>query len=190
VSALHRDALRVLGSWRVDDAEPDAAEQERLRASYVAHLQDHPDGLSRSCLPAHLTASALVLDATATQVLLTLHRKGGFWGQFGGHCEPEDLTLAEAALREAREESGIAEVQLVGSEPVDLDRHALSAAFGGCREHLDVRYAAVVPAGARPVASAESHDVAWWPVDALPAGCVDIAGLVRRARAAVTAGRG
>jgi 8-oxo-dGTP pyrophosphatase MutT (NUDIX family) len=138
-------------------------------------------------VPAHLTASVLVLDATASHVLLTLHRKGGFWGQLGGHCEPTDETLAGAALREAREESGIDDVQLVGDLPVDLDRHALSSAFGTCGEHLDVRYAAVVPAGAQPVTSDESHDVAWFPVDALPDGCVDIADLLVRARAAVSA---
>ena len=66
-------------------------------------------------------------------MLLTLHRKGGFWAQFGGHCEPSDTTLADAALREAREESGIEELRLVGDGPVDLDRHALSSAFGTLR---------------------------------------------------------
>ena len=30
------------------------------------------------------------------RVLLTLHRKGGFWAQLGGHCEPDDRTLAGA----------------------------------------------------------------------------------------------
>jgi 8-oxo-dGTP pyrophosphatase MutT (NUDIX family) len=140
--------------------------------------------MTRHCVPAHLTASALVLDATASRVLLTLHRKGGFWAQFGGHCEPSDTTLANAALREAREESGIEELRLVGDAPVDLNRHALSAAFGTCGEHLDVRYAAVAPAGARPVASDESTDVAWFPADALPDGCADIEGLVARARRA------
>jgi 8-oxo-dGTP pyrophosphatase MutT (NUDIX family) len=178
---LHADALRVLDSWHSDDRD-----QELLRASYIAHLRSHPDGLLRSCVPAHLTASVLVLDPTAEHVLLTLHRKGGFWSQFGGHCEPGDSTLADAALREGREESGVDDLRLVGDLPVDLDRHSLSAAFGSCGEHLDVRYAAVTPAGARPAVSDESHDVAWFPVDALPDGCVDIDGLLRRARAAVS----
>jgi 8-oxo-dGTP pyrophosphatase MutT (NUDIX family) len=182
VTELHHDAVRVLESWR-----PDGDEQERLRASYLAHLRTHPDGLSRSCVPAHLTASVLVLDPTASQVLLTHHRKGEFWGQLGGHCEPSDQSLAGAALREAREESGIDDLRLVGDLPVDLDRHALASAFGSCGEHLDVRYVAVGPAGARPRVSAESHDVAWFPVDALPDGCVDIDGLLARARAAVSA---
>lgn len=182
-SGLHSDALRVLRTFRPDDDD-----QEQLRASYLAFLAMHTDGMTRDCVPAHLTASALVLDATASHVLLTLHRKGGFWAQVGGHCEPADATLADAALREAREESGIDGLRLVGGGPVDLDRHALSSAFGTCGEHLDVRYAVVAPAGARPTISDESSDVAWFPADDLPDGCVDIDDLVTRARRAILRG--
>lgn len=182
MSALHADALRVLGTWRPDDPE-----QERLRTTYVDHLLTHDDGTSRSCVPAHLTASALLLDGGATRVLLTLHSKGGFWAQLGGHAEPGDETLAGAAMREAREESGVDGLRMVGDRPVDLDRHALSAAFGACREHLDVRYAVVVPDDARVVVSDESRELAWFRVDALPEGRAGIDGLVRRAVAAVRA---
>jgi 8-oxo-dGTP pyrophosphatase MutT (NUDIX family) len=183
VTGLHADALQVLGTFRPDDDD-----QAELRASYLSFLHDHPDGMTRGCVPAHLTASALVLDVTASQVLLTLHRKGRFWAQVGGHCEPTDRTLAEAALREAREESGIDDLRVVGDGPVDLDRHVLSSAFGSCGEHLDVRYALVAPQGARPVVSDESSDVAWFPADALPDGCVDINNLVTRARRAIVRG--
>jgi 8-oxo-dGTP pyrophosphatase MutT (NUDIX family) len=181
VSGLHDDAVRVLTGWAAPDAD-----QDRLRQAYLRHLRAHHDALSRSCLPAHLTASVLVLDPSATRVLLTHHRKGGFWGQLGGHCEPGDATLAAAALREGVEESGLRGLRLVGDGPVDLDRHLLSSAFGACGEHLDVRYAAVAPAGAEPVVSDESHDVAWFAVDDLPASAVaDIGRLVGRARAVI-----
>jgi 8-oxo-dGTP pyrophosphatase MutT (NUDIX family) len=184
---LHADAVRALTDWAAPDEE-----QERLRSEYLEHLARHGDGVFVGGVPAHLTASAMVLDHTGERVLLTLHRKGGFWGQLGGHCEPGDRSIADAALREAREESGIADLRLVGATdtvlPVDLDRHQLSAAFGRCGEHLDVRYAAVAPAGAEPVISDESDDLAWFPVEALPTGAVeDLGRLVERARAALRA---
>jgi 8-oxo-dGTP pyrophosphatase MutT (NUDIX family) len=183
VSDLHASALGTLRGWIAPDDE-----QEELRRSYVRHLLDHLDGMLVSCVPAHLTASLLVLDEAGDRVLLTHHRKGGFWAQFGGHLEPADASLATAALREGTEESGVAGLQLLGDGPVDLDRHTLSKAFGRCGEHLDVRYAAVAPAGAEPVTSAESLDVAWFPLDALPPGAVeDIGRLVGRARAALPA---
>lgn len=168
---------------------PSGGDQHRLRSAYLRHLADHPDALWRDGPPAHLTASCFVLDPGGTQVLLTLHRKGRFWVQFGGHLEFGDTSLAGAALRETIEESGLAEVELLPRPrplPVGLHRHDLSAAFGRCREHLDVTYLAIAPAGAQPRVSAESDDVAWWPVDQLPPAAVpDLAARVAQARDAV-----
>lgn len=163
---LLADAVAVLSAYSPTD--PD---QQRLREEYLRHLAEHPDGIWRDGPPAHLTASCVVLDPSGGSVLLTLHRKGRFWVQFGGHLEPGDSTLAGAALREASEESGLASLQL-WPDPVGLHRHALPAAFGRCREHLDVTYLATAPAGAVPAVSDESDDVAWWPVDDLPPGAV------------------
>jgi 8-oxo-dGTP pyrophosphatase MutT (NUDIX family) len=146
--------------------------QDLLRGEYLAHLARHPDALWRAGHPTHLTASCFVLDPAGTQVLLTLHRRGGFWVQPGGHLEATDPTLTATALREATEECGVPGLRLISPEPVDLHRHALSVAFGRCHEHLDVAYLAVADREVEPVVSDESDDVRWWPVDALPAGVV------------------
>ena len=176
--SLHAAAVRELAGWAAPD--PD---QEAKRSAYLEHLAGHPDGLARGCLPAHLTASALVVDAAGARVLLVRHRKGGFWVQPGGHCEPADRTLAQAALREATEESGIAGLTVVGPGPVDLDRHELPSAFGACRVHLDVRYLLVAPDGAEPAVSEESDDVGWFGWDEVPTGAVaDLARLLARGR--------
>jgi 8-oxo-dGTP pyrophosphatase MutT (NUDIX family) len=167
-------ARAALSSWPIHDSQ-----QAALRASYLEHLSAHPDALWREGPPAHLTASAFILDADRRHVLLTLHRKGGFWVQCGGHLEPDDTTLSAAALREAGEESGIDGLRVLG--PADLHRHALSAAFGRCREHLDVAYLVQAPYGARPQVGPESLDVAWWPVDDLPEAVVpDLPGRLQR----------
>jgi 8-oxo-dGTP pyrophosphatase MutT (NUDIX family) len=155
-------ALSELSGW-----QPPTAGQAQLRDRFAAHLQDHADGWSRACRPDHLTASALVVDVSRTLVLLCLHRKVGLWLQFGGHIEAEDRSVAEAALREAREESGIDGLALVGSGPMRLDRHA-APCDAQARHHLDVQYLAVAPVGAEPRASSESLDVRWFGADALP----------------------
>ncbi len=170
---LHEDALRVLEDWF-----PPSPRQEELRREYVAHLRANPDGLQRTCRPDHITASTLVLDAPGTSVLLTLHAKAGQWFQLGGHTEPEDVTLAGAALREAVEESGITELAL-DPVPVQLDAHEVPFCGGvpGTR-HLDVRFLATAAAGATPSISEESVQLRWWPVDALPTDEPSLRGLV------------
>jgi 8-oxo-dGTP pyrophosphatase MutT (NUDIX family) len=158
--ALQDDARDVLTTWRGSDPQ-----QEALRADYVAFLDTHDDAMWRACVDGHLTASALVLDAERRHVLLTLHPKFDLWLQLGGHCEPGDATLRDAALREATEESGIAGLEL-SDGPVRLDRHRVGCHGGSW--HLDVQYAATAPPTAVPVMSEESLDLRWWRVDALP----------------------
>lgn len=163
--ALHDDVRAVLAGWAAPD--PD---QAALRDSYVAFLDEHDDAVRRACVPGHITASALVLSADGREVLLTLHAKIGRWLQMGGHCEDADATLREAALREATEESGIAGLVL-GATPLRLDQHRVGCHGGSW--HLDVQYVAVAPADAEHVLSDESLDLAWFPVDALPADSDD-----------------
>lgn len=161
---LHDDARVTLATWRAPQTG-----QERLRRAYLAHLESHADAMTRECQPDHLTASVLIFSSDHTRVLLTLHTRAGIWLQTGGHCEPADHTLADAALREGREESGIHTLS-IDPRPVWLSRHEVP--FCGPIQpahHLDVQFVAVAPAGAQPVISDESDDLAWWDVDALPA---------------------
>jgi 8-oxo-dGTP pyrophosphatase MutT (NUDIX family) len=181
----HADALGVLRAWVAPDAGQDA-----LRAAFVSHLEAHDDGVERGCSPAHVTASVLVVDETGERALLTLHRKAQRWFQLGGHLEPTDRTLAGAALREAVEESGITAVSLL-PEPVHLSRHRVDFCHpDGPVDHLDVRFVAVAAAEAAPRVSAESDDVRWFEVEALPSDEPDLLELVARARAALAGRRG
>ena len=115
-SELHADAVLVLSTWAAPDAQ-----QAALRQDYLDHLAARADAMDRECVAGHLTASALIVDPDR-RVLLTLHRRLGRWLQTGGHCEPQDVSLAQAALREAREEWGLPDHE-IGSSPVRLDRH-------------------------------------------------------------------
>lgn len=179
--SLHADAVTTLSSWR-----PASASQESLRQAFLGFLAAREDSCQRSCAAGHLTASAVVLDHTGTQVLLTLHPRVGRWLQLGGHCEPSDESLAGAALREATEESGIPGLRL-SPEPVHLDVHPITCSLGVPTRHFDVRFAVHAPPGAEPVRSDESDDLRWWPVDALPEGSADLADPVK---AAVPVGAG
>lgn len=136
--------------------EPDA---EQHRRSILEFLDAHDDALHRSCRAGHLTASALVFDATGDHVILLHHRKLQRWLQPGGHCDG-DANLAAVALREAVEETGI-DGLVVLPDPVDLDVHEVDPPADGPHLHLDVRYLVVAPEGAEPPGNHESTEIRW-----------------------------
>jgi 8-oxo-dGTP pyrophosphatase MutT (NUDIX family) len=161
-AAVHADAVATLSGWRPGDPG-----QRALLQAFLAFLAACPDACARSCVPGHLTASAVVLSHDRTQVLLTLHPRVGRWVQLGGHCEEGDASLAAAALREASEESGVSDLE-IEPEPLHLDVHPITCSLGRPTRHFDVRFLLRAPADAKPVRSSESIDLAWWPVHAPP----------------------
>lgn len=174
---LHADAVEVITELAGVGIDPG------LRQGFLGFLAARPDAMWRSCAPGHLTASALVIDPSRRSVLLTLHPRVGMWVQLGGHCEPSDNTLMDAAAREAREESGIGSLSL-DPVPLGLDIHPITCSLGVPTRHFDVRFLAVAPDGAEPVRSEESLDLRWFRWNELPDNAApELPRLVEAARA-------
>lgn len=127
--------------------------------------EDGPALLTRAAAPCHLTASAVVLSPDGRATCLVLHGRTRIWVQPGGHLEPGDSTLAAAAAREVLEETGLAGT--ADPHPLLLSRHRAPCRPDVVDWHLDVQYLLVADR-ITPVLSSESHDVAWWDLDALP----------------------
>jgi 8-oxo-dGTP pyrophosphatase MutT (NUDIX family) len=102
------------------------------------------------------------------KVLLIHHRKLDKWLPLGGHIELDE-DPEQAALREAREESGI-DVELLGERPPTtepgtraliaprfLDIHRISATH----EHIGMIYWARPKRGQATLAAEEHHDIRW-----------------------------
>ncbi|MEV6661169.1 NUDIX hydrolase [Nocardia fluminea] len=162
--SLHASATELLTEWT-----PEANSDHSLREAFLAFLGSAPRGCLREHVPGHITASAIVLSHDRRDILLTLHPRVGRWIQLGGHCEPEDKTVQDAALREAVEESGIPGLILTPGL-YGAQAHPITCSLGVPTRHLDLLFEIVAPPGAVPVRSSESTDLRWWPVDGLPPG--------------------
>jgi 8-oxo-dGTP pyrophosphatase MutT (NUDIX family) len=140
--------------------------------------EDGPALLTRHARPSHVTASAIVLSPDGLSTCLVLHARMGLWVQPGGHLEPGDTSLATAAAREVREETGLTGRMLPAI--ACLSRHPAPCS-PDVDWHLDVQ-CVLVTEPALPQVSAESTDVRWWVVDALPADLAPgVPAAVRRA---------
>ena len=144
----------MLRAYVAGDEREDADRCAMLR---LAEELEQP--FSRKQLRAHFTASAFVVDETGERACLVQHATLGRLLQPGGHVESIDSCLADAALREAREETGLElELHPEAPRPFDLDIHAIPAAADEpAHFHLDVRY--LVIGRGEPVAGAAWHAV-------------------------------
>lgn len=162
-TGLHADAITALESMGPADKH-----QQELTARFLRYLRAQPDAASRQCGQGHITASALIVSADRSDVLLVWHQRNGQWQQSGGHCRHDDTRIADTALREAREESGIAGLAI---QPVPIRlAHYDVPACGALRstQHFDMQYVAVAETG-----STAAPGCGWWPAGRLPAATDD-----------------
>jgi 8-oxo-dGTP pyrophosphatase MutT (NUDIX family) len=157
-----RDALlREIVSYTPEDAA------EGYGRDAMLDLLTLQDFASRNHFkPGHITASGFIVDAGGARVLLHHHRRLNRWLQMGGHLEPGETPTA-AALREAREESGLSDLFFLRDEIFDLDVHEIPA-FGtepGHR-HFDLRYLLSTNQPDRiAIDPNESLSLAWFSLD-------------------------
>ena len=135
---------RALRAADAREAESLARIRRFLAAPHDPFERDNPEG--------HVTGSAVVARPDGSAFLLVLHRKLGRWLQPGGHTEESDASVFDTALREAREETGLAAFEVPLEDAIlDVDVHPIPArGRDAAHLHFDVRYLLVTRRDARP----------------------------------------
>ena len=119
-------------------------QEQRDKAVILAFLENDEDAFLRSNLLAHMTASSWIVNPERTKTLMVYHNIYDSWSWIGGHADGE-TDLLSVALREAREETGIAHVRPVSPEIFSLevltvDGHEKRGEYVPSHLHLNVTY--------------------------------------------------
>lgn len=147
--------------------QPDDPREAAFRERMLSLVELPPPALPtsrRHFEPGHLTASGFVLSPEGDALLLIFHKKLSIWVQPGGHIEPDDRSLLEAARREVAEEVGLTLSGDAAAGIFDLDIHLIPARRDEpAHEHFDVRYCFRSPTRDF-VRTSEVADVRWAPL--------------------------
>ncbi len=148
VHPLGRPTVRMLDGYRPAGGT-EAADVQRIREL----AESGRDPWLRSA-PLHLTASALIVHPASGGILLRWHQRQRAWLQVGGHADPGEGDPLAIAMREAREETALADLV---PWPDERLRHVAVVpvpAAGGepAHAHADLRFilATRTPGAARP----------------------------------------
>jgi 8-oxo-dGTP pyrophosphatase MutT (NUDIX family) len=139
---------------------PIDAREEFSMSEFLRIVPTLADPCNEDADPTHITASAIVVSELygSDQVVLHKHKRLGLWLQPGGHIDAGEL-ISDAALREAREETGL-DVRHATDTPmfVHVDVHPGPRGH----THLDVRYLIVAPHEVPHPGEGESPEAAWF----------------------------
>ena len=163
----------LLGRYPYPKQDPE--EEQNMWQGLAAFVESSEQCFERSHGPGHITGSALVVSHDLRQVLLMHHRKLDKWLQMGGHADG-DPNPERVALKEAREESGLNQLEILdywsglipeGSPcqaiPFDLDIHTIPARPGEPEhKHYDVRFLVVAAEGQTIWANEEAKELSWF----------------------------
>jgi len=100
----HSPLVALLAGYR-PEGEAETADLPRILA--LAEAAEDP---WRREIPLHVTASALIVHPPTARVLLRWHERQQAWLQVGGHGDPGESDPLAIALREAGEETGLADL--------------------------------------------------------------------------------
>ena len=156
-----------LSNYRSDDR----SQMDLARSMMQFGHEFGAEALHRRCLPGHFTASSLVVERGTGRFVMLFHTKLRKWLQPGGHVDGSS-NLPAAALREATEEAGIADL-VVALPAIDLDIHEVRPPKELPHLHYDIRFLVLAPTGAELVRNHESREIRWVSFDDLEGLGVD-----------------
>ncbi|MEE3003185.1 MAG: NUDIX hydrolase [Pseudomonadota bacterium] len=159
---MHRERILKL----LHNYECKYPEEQVYKKNIMDFIHMHSDCFERSCRIGHLTASSFLLNYEEDKALLMHHTKLGIWLQLGGHCDG-DPDVAAVALKEAREESGIEDIDFISTDIYDVDMHLVPARKKDpSHYHYDIRFLLKVTNPNLPIKkNSESLDLRWFSHD-------------------------
>lgn len=155
-------------------------EQESAEKKVILdYIEKFPENiLLRENEFAHLTSSGFIMNKDLTKVLMIYHNIYQTWAWTGGHADGDDDFLY-VAIKEAKEETGLTQVEPLMKEIASLDilpvwGHVKKGKYVATHMHLSVAYVLVADENEPlKVNEEETSGVRWLDISDLEKYCAE-----------------
>ena len=124
---------------------PVCEQEEKDQEAMIKFIENNEDEvLHRRSSIAHLTSSGFIMNRDLTKALVIHHKIYDAWGWTGGHVDGDGDLLA-VALKEAREETGLTQLEPLSEHILSLDilpvwGHEKKGTYVSAHLHLNASY--------------------------------------------------
>jgi 8-oxo-dGTP pyrophosphatase MutT (NUDIX family) len=151
---------------QIKNYTPANEQEQNDKEQMLAFMQANDNCLTRENTVAHFTTSIWTVNKERTKTLMVYHNIYNSWSWIGGHADGEE-NLAEVALRELQEETGVKHASLVSNEifsieTLTVDGHIKKGAYVPCHLHFNVTYLAEADEAEALVVNEDENQAVKW----------------------------
>ena len=160
---------------QIKNYTPANEQEQRDKEQMLMFMKANENCLSRENTVAHFTTSIWTVNKEHTKTLMVYHNIYDSWSWIGGHADDNE-NLAEVALRELQEETGVKNARLVSDEifsieTLTVDGHIKKEKYVSCHLHFNVTYLAEADEAENLIVNEDENQAVKWFIfeDALEA---------------------
>ncbi len=163
---IDTDDLRA----NIEKFNPYNEQEEVEKRIMLKYIDDFDNVLTRQNEYGHFTSSAFILNKEKTKILMIYHKIYNSWAWTGGHSDG-DSDLLYVAMKEAKEETGITNVEpikddIYSLEIINVNGHEKRGKYVGSHVHLNVTYLLESDENEEiRIKEDENSGVKWIPID-------------------------
>lgn len=129
----------------IEAYKPVNEQEEAEKRVILQYINEYPDNiLLRENEFAHMTSSGFIMNKELTKVLMIHHNIYNTWAWTGGHADGDE-DLLYVAMKEAKEETGVKNIEPLMEEVASIDilpvwGHVKKGKYVATHMHLSVAY--------------------------------------------------
>ena len=151
---------------QIKNYTPANEQEQRDKEQMLMFMKANENCLSRENTVAHFTTSIWTVNKEHTKTLMVYHNIYDSWSWIGGHADDNE-NLAEVALRELQEETGVKNARLVSDEifsieTLTVDGHIKKGKYVSCHLHFNVTYLAEADEAENLIVNEDENQAVKW----------------------------